>query len=279
MVRSWRPGDGERRQAGELSVRTLGSGRPTFVLLHGITASGDIFGAEWDRLATGGRVVVPDLLGFGRSMDEARSDFTLDAHLAALEAMLAALDLEAAPLTLVGHSLGALLALQWAARRSHVQEVVALSAPLYRDTVEADERIRGMGWMERLFGLEGPVAAGACAWMCAHRTTAQCVAVALEPKWPVAIARMGVRHTWPSYLGAMNSVIRNPGWEQPVRQLDAAGVPMLLAEGARDPVPVPGRSTELAARYRNVNVIAHPTADHELPMTEPAWCIKLLQRN
>ncbi len=278
MVRAWARGGGRRQTAGLLSVRTAGAGEPVFILLHGMTASGDIFGSGWDVLAREGRVVIPDLLGFGRSLDETAGDFSLDAHLAALDRMLAELEAEDAPLTLVGHSLGALLALHWAARRTQVEKVVALCAPLYASAAEADERIRGMGWLERLFALEGPAATTMCAWMCRHRSAAAWLMVVLEPQWPVTIARYGVRHTWSSYLGAMNGVIRRGGWEAALQRLEVRGVPVLLTEGARDPVPVPGRSAGLANAHSNVRVFTHPSADHELPITDPAWCLEIVRR-
>jgi pimeloyl-ACP methyl ester carboxylesterase len=210
-------------------------------------------------------------------MDEGRSDFSLDAHLDALDGMLGALDVEEPSLTVVGHSLGALLALHWAARNQRVEHVVAVCAPLCRDAAEADERIRAMGWMERVFALEGPAPEAACAWMCRHRSTAQWLTVTLESRWPVAIARMGVRHTWPSYLGAMNGVIRRGGWEDSLARLIARNVPVVLADGARDPVPVPGRSASLAATRANVRAAVHLSADHELPITDPDWCVSLVR--
>ncbi len=263
---------------GRLSVRAFGSGDRVMVLLHGITASGDIFGAGWDPLGAEGQVVIPDILGFGRSMDETASDFSLEAHLGALEAMLAGLGLNERPLTLVGHSLGGLLALHWAARSPQVEKVVALCAPLYASAVEADERIAGMGWLERVFALEGRAAETMCAWMCRHRTSAAWLMVALEPQWPVIIARYGVRHTWASYLGAMNGVIRRGRWEKPLQQLEARNVPVVLADGARDRVPVPGRAADLAARHANVRRVIHPTADHELPITHPGWSLDVTRR-
>jgi pimeloyl-ACP methyl ester carboxylesterase len=45
-----------------------GSGERAFVLLHGLVTSSDTFGSSYDRLASYARLVVPDLLGFGRSM-------------------------------------------------------------------------------------------------------------------------------------------------------------------------------------------------------------------
>jgi pimeloyl-ACP methyl ester carboxylesterase len=277
-VRAWRPGGGARRTAGPLSVRVAGGGDRTAVLLHGITASGDVFGASWDPLAADHRMLVPDLLGFGRSMDERRTDFSLADHLDALDEMLTALDVNhAASLTIVGHSLGALVGLHWASRCERVGAVAAFSAPLYRDAVEADERLRAMGPMERLLALESPASEAACAWMCRHRRVTEWITVALEPRWPVVIARYGVHHTWRSYLGAMNGVIRAGRWDAPLRALDGAGVPVLLAEGARDRVPVPGRAVKLADTYANIRLVIHPTADHELPITHPGWCLHQVQ--
>jgi pimeloyl-ACP methyl ester carboxylesterase len=270
VVRAWRPGRGEHRRAGDLSVRTWGKGEHVFVLLHGITGSGEVFGAGWDRLGEHGGVVVPDLLGFGRSMDESRTDFSLEAHLAALDGMLVALELEGVPLTIAGHSLGGLLALHWGARRG-ATGVVAFCPPLYLGAEEADERIKGMGKLEKLFALENPLASAMCAWMCGHRRMASWLIPAVEPRWPVPVARMGVQHTWPSYLGAMNEVIRAGGWEGPIRELDRRDVPIALVDGARDQVPVPDRSAQLGRTYDQVGDVMHPTAGHDLPIEEPEW--------
>ena len=63
--------------------------------------------------------------------------------------------------------------------------------------------------------------------------------------------------------------------EDTARHAQAARVPGLLADGAHDPVPVPGRSTEVAARYRNSTAATHRTAGHQLPITHPTWCVNL----
>jgi len=74
----------------------------------------------------------------------------------------------------------------------------------------------------------------------------------------------------------MNGVIRHGGWEGALSGLEEAGVSVLLANGAQDPVPVPGRAAELSATYRNIESVEHPTADHELPISHPGWCVQVL---
>jgi len=246
-VRTWQPGTGPRHRAGPLAVRTFGAGERCVVLLHGLTGSGDYFGAAFDPVGTRARVVVPDLLGFGGSLDTARSGFTTSDHLEALDLMLDQLGLADAPLTVAGHSMGAVLALHWAARRgSQTRSVVAWSAPLYTGRTEGTVRVRGLGATAALFGTDRRGARAVCAWMCAHRVSAAWLAVAMHPQMPAAISRQGVLHTWLSYLGGLDDFVLAGGWAAPLAALDDAGVPVLLASGAQDPVPVPGRAEDLA---------------------------------
>lgn len=60
-VRHWRPSTAPVLRAGRLRVRVLGSGESSVVLLHGIVGCGDYFGASYDRLGSGHRLLVPDL--------------------------------------------------------------------------------------------------------------------------------------------------------------------------------------------------------------------------
>ncbi len=64
-VRSLRPGAGQHRRAGPLTVRTAGTGDAAVVLLHGLPASGDSFVAGFDVLADDARLVVLDLRAQG----------------------------------------------------------------------------------------------------------------------------------------------------------------------------------------------------------------------
>jgi pimeloyl-ACP methyl ester carboxylesterase len=147
LVRAWAPGAGERRRVGRLSVRTNGEGDDGLVLLHGITASGDIFGRPYDDLAKGRRLVIPDLIGFGGSMDLESTKFALEAHLDALDEMVDALAVT--PTVVLGHSLGALVGLHWGARRGDVKRLIWC---VRRSTRRPRKRTPGSALWERSSG-------------------------------------------------------------------------------------------------------------------------------
>jgi pimeloyl-ACP methyl ester carboxylesterase len=279
-VRRWRRGTGAPRRAGRLGVRVFGQGNPVLVLLPGITASHAYFGAAYDRLGEVATVVVIDPLGFGSSMDAGVSTdaFALQEHLAAVTGALRVLDLDGRPLHVVGHSMGASLAIQWAAAsEGDVRTVVAFDAPLFRTRAEANERVRHMGWFEALLST-GPLAHTLCAWMCRYRSAASVLAVALNPTMPAAIARDGVKHTWFSYSQSFEALVAANTWTGAVAALSDRGVPVLLVDGEKDPVPVPGRARALAAEFAGVTARTH-RGGHDLPLASPGWCSDLLYRH
>jgi pimeloyl-ACP methyl ester carboxylesterase len=93
-----------------VSYRRGGSG-PVLLLLHGITNSS----ATWERVAPSlcehFTVIAPDLLGHGESATP-RGDYSLGAHAAGVRDLLSALGIDR--MTVVGHSLGGGIAMQFA---------------------------------------------------------------------------------------------------------------------------------------------------------------------
>ncbi len=106
------------------------SGAGAVVLLHGLTASPPAWRALAAALAARGRtVVVPRLLLHGHAdrMTAALRDLTARALFADVSAILRAVAASGEAVTLVGHSLGATLALDAAARGPEVARVVAVA--------------------------------------------------------------------------------------------------------------------------------------------------------
>src|SRR4051794_365545 len=84
---------------------------PLLVLLHGIAGSSDTWNDVIEPLAERYTVVAPDLLGHGESA-KPRGDYSLGAYASGVRDLLTALGHDKG--TIVGHSLGGGVALQFA---------------------------------------------------------------------------------------------------------------------------------------------------------------------
>ena len=93
-----------------VTYRRAGSG-PAILLIHGITSSSRTWRNVIPGLAEDYDVIAPDLLGHGRS-GKPRGDYSLGAYASGLRDLLAVLDIER--VTVVGHSLGGGIAMQFA---------------------------------------------------------------------------------------------------------------------------------------------------------------------
>ncbi|WP_374970461.1 alpha/beta fold hydrolase [Terrabacter sp. BE26] len=93
----------------ELSYVDTGSGS-TILFIHGLLGSHDSWTHLVDRLDTDHRVVIPDLFGHGASAKPV-GDYSLGSHAAILRDLIDRLGI--AKVTLVGHSLGGGIAMQF----------------------------------------------------------------------------------------------------------------------------------------------------------------------
>jgi pimeloyl-ACP methyl ester carboxylesterase len=266
----WEPG-GEQH-LGALAARVLGSG-PPIVLLHGLVGSSRYWGGAYDRLATDHMLIVPDLLGFGRS-PRPHVSYGPDDHVAAL---LACLDeVGANDAALVGaHSAGATVALRLAATYpQRVRAVVGFGPPLYRSPADSRARLASMGPMARLFALPGRSAAVACAWVCNHRELAAKLAVLTHPRLPAPVAADSVQHTWTSYSETLQKLVlaaEAPSWLPDIR------CRVWLVAGDADRVVDHEFLAELADQHAHVTAETWP-GDHHLPLRQPERCSTLLER-
>jgi pimeloyl-ACP methyl ester carboxylesterase len=92
-----------------VAYRDAGDGE-VLLLIHGMAGSSESWKPVFSRLAQQYRVIAPDLLGHGLS-DKPRTDYSLGAFAAGLRDLLDELDISAA--TVVGHSLGGGVAMQF----------------------------------------------------------------------------------------------------------------------------------------------------------------------
>src|SRR3954466_14462186 len=93
-----------------VTYHRMGAG-PAVLLVHGITSSSRTWRSVLPALAEHYDVIAPDLLGHGRSA-KPRGDYSLGAYASGIRDLLVALEIPRA--TVVGHSLGGGVAMQFA---------------------------------------------------------------------------------------------------------------------------------------------------------------------
>ncbi len=267
LVKGWRRSSFSRRSAGPLSV--LDSGAPRYdteevvILLHGMGATGDYFGDTYDGLSRKRRVVIVDLLGFGESLDEKRTNFGVDAHTDALDQALDALGLREADVVLAAHSMSAAVALTWARRHpSRVRQVYLWGPPIYPDASAAEGVAAKYGLMGRLFVLDTKWARRMCRFNCAQRTLSGALMALVAPRWPTAVSSRASRHTWDAYEGSLRSLMLDFDWPSVL----PAAVPLTIFRGENDPIGDPEYLSGLAVGSVVVNV---PRADHHVALRHP----------
>lgn len=268
---SWAPGGGALHD-GALHARTLGAGAAGVVLLHGLGGSNAYWGAAYDTLAGTGRLVVPDLLGFGAS-PRPPSGYATEDHLQALTGLLDELGVTG-PIVVGAHSLGGLLAIALAERRPElVDGVVAFCPPLYADEATARRHVARLGWLERQLATDSLWAEAMCRWMCDHRAASATIASAFRPGLPAAIRRDGVEHSWTSYSETFGHVLAAA---EGGRWLASLHVPVELVVGTDDPVTDLAYLRGLAQSLPHVTVTVCAGADHDLPLTDPTSAVRAL---
>jgi pimeloyl-ACP methyl ester carboxylesterase len=87
------------------------AGADPIILIHGITASSQVWEPVWEELVRRHTVLAPDLLGHGQSA-KPRGDYSMGAFASGIRDLAVSLDL--GPATVVGHSLGGGVAMQFA---------------------------------------------------------------------------------------------------------------------------------------------------------------------
>lgn len=104
------------------AYRISGSG-PALLLIHGIGDNSTTWEPVHRELARRFTVIAPDLLGHGKS-DKPRADYSVAAYANGMRDLLSVLDIER--VTVVGHSLGGGVAMQFAYQFPHMVERMIL---------------------------------------------------------------------------------------------------------------------------------------------------------
>ena len=120
------------------------------ILLHGFLSSSKYWSKIQPLLSASGlRVITIDLLGFGAAPKPKQSRYDYDAHLCHLGSIIDSLKIKK-PITIIGHSMGALVASHFAKENPcKIKSLILLHPPLYNNAIDARYALRETGKLYR----------------------------------------------------------------------------------------------------------------------------------
>ena len=249
----------------QVGYYAAGSG-PALILVHGVASSSRTWRRVIPRLAERFTVVAPDLLGHGASA-KLRGDYSLGAHASGIRDLMVALGIDRA--TLVGHSLGGGVAMQFAYQfPERIERLVLVGSGGLGEEVSLLLRVLTLPGAEYILPLgcrpefSRAIARGT-GWL--GRIGVRPSALA-EEIWNGYVS-LGTKDSRNAFLHTLRSVVDVTG--QRVSAIDrlylAREVPTLIVWGDRDPlIPVAhGRRAHRAIKgsvlkvYRDVGHFPH----------------------
>jgi pimeloyl-ACP methyl ester carboxylesterase len=246
-----------------------GANGSRIVFLPGLGATTRYWQGRLSTLEQSHRVLLVDPLGFGQS-PKPWSRYTVDCHIAALRNTLG----QQPPFTLVGHSMGTLLAIAYAARYpEQVERLILFSTPYFGGLEQAKHYWGSQSALYRLVLTNMLLAAVAC--IVTRRVLGWAMPY-LRRDIPHEIAADIVKHTWRSFTSSLWEVIYNYDVIKDVDALDAR-IAVFCLHGDQDrAAPLAGLLT-LAGQRRNWRIRVLPGVDHHPLLRTPDVCLQTIK--
>jgi pimeloyl-ACP methyl ester carboxylesterase len=236
---------------------------PTLVFLPGLSGTTRYWQGRLGDLEKKYRILLIDPLGFGDS-PKPWSRYTVDRHADALYEILK----NEKQFVLIGHSMGTLLSIAYAARHpEQVERLVLLSIPFFRDSKEA-----------RRFFSSQPVPLG---WFFSNMVLAAVICMItrrlfgrfmpyFRPDLPREVAADIVKHSWRSFTSSFWEVVCSYDAK---KDADALGnLPVLCIHGDQDDTAPLTGALALAAGRPSWQVHILNGVDHQPWLRSPEIC-------
>ena len=251
-----------------LYTKVFGSGTETLVFIPGLGGTTRYWESGVQSLGDRYRIVLIDLLGFGES-PKPWTQYTVNRQMLELEAVLKTYG----QLTLIGHSLGALLAIAFADRfPGSVSKVVLIGLPYFGSQRKAYRYMR-----------QGPVKGGflftnvvltMIACILTRRIFGRVLPYILRHV-PREVAEDLVRHTWRSSTSSLWEVVYRYDAAVDLRRLPEE-IGVLCIHGERDLMAPVEAIQDLLGQHPRWRLHVLPGVDHHPFLREPAECRSLI---
>lgn len=259
----------------QVHVERWGEGAPDVVLLHGMAASSYSYRLLGPEVARWAPVVAVDLNGFGfTERPQNPEEYTLGGQSAMVRRTVESLG--ARKIVLVGHSYGALVAIELAARHPElVKSLVLISPPVTEAPMPWYLRSRvvstAMYPVIRSF-LSRPVSFRAAFARAFHRADAFS-----DEDSEAYRERLLVEGLWDAYRGLTAAVVA--GGPSPVRKKTAElKLPITVLAGRHDEVVSLESLEKFAASIPGIELVVLEASGHSSPEEEPQRVADLIRR-
>lgn len=246
-----------------LHYRVLKNPKATkaLIFIHGMGGTASYWSDEYKKLYKDYSLYFIDLLGFGYSA-KPEGEYTLNMHLEALHDFVNE-DVDEEELTFVGHSMGSIIALGYAAKYPwHVKKVIALGLGYYL----SEEQARSI--MHETHSLSGilddsPAGKLACSLVCAFRPWFLAVVPHLMKEFPKKVVQEALLHTHKSYFGTLQHVLYGQDIPSLIKKIPHSKLQFI--HGTNDKT-VPYSNIEELKKLYNIPVEKLANADHDFPL-------------
>jgi pimeloyl-ACP methyl ester carboxylesterase len=243
---------------------------PAILFLHGITGSRRYWLRRVRSLAARHRLILPDLIGFGLS-PKPHVEYTIELFRDSVRTLIEELHLADRPLSIVGHSLGSLVALEYAARYgAHLNRMVLFSVPRFSDPVTAHAIFwKGSPHYRRLLDEHS-----------LKETLAQMRRSGLEItarylfRFPWSVLVDSHKFTFKSLTSTLEHCLLNYQVDRVLPSVPP--IPILLVHGERDSVAPLDHLRVLPSAYPFMRLETIRGTGHHLFLTHPRRCVSLI---
>ena len=241
----------------ETHVEIVGEGHP-IVLLHGLGLSRALWTRMREAFGPGYQLVLYDLRSAGATRELRREELSLGRWADDLGALLRALGISRP--VLLGHSLGASVALKYALDRPGAVRALVLIGPdpnlsnLAPRMLAAAERIEELGmeaWVEQYWSQNPPFAAAS---------------VARDPSMLEEYRALLLENDPDDYVRQCRAIATAESLAHRLRDVSA---PALVLVGGSDDRTLPEHGLRLASDLADARVVELPDVGHTLPLEAP----------
>ncbi|MFQ5669031.1 MAG: alpha/beta fold hydrolase [Acidobacteriota bacterium] len=243
------------------------------LFLHGITGSHRYFLKKVRRYASRWRMLLPDLPGFGESA-KPHTQYTLHLYRDTVRNTIEHAGFHHQPLHIVAHSLGALIALEYAASfPRHVSLMALLNIPRFENAQAAHEYFwKGSPNYRRLLN-EHSMSENIAQW----RRTGLAMAMQYIFHFPFSVIRDSRKFTLNSLTSTLEHCLLNYRVDAVLERVPPC--PMLLLHGGRDQVAPVDNIRVLPRRYPYMRLEVIEDSGHHIFLTHTRLCLRWIEEH